>query len=412
MSRLTAKFGGMGLGMGLGGGGRITRFVINLLIATCTRATTRTVFGFPADGVIADGESLLKIGTNEPAISGGRFLAPGWSGVDDNGASLTTALSVTSAGTNKCASVKANPTDTTNIAKSGDVASTLTVVDDSAELAIAGLDEVCNGNVYMLNNSAGSIRSNATITGNVTNLNKHALSGYMRVSSGSGRLTLEATAAETFNNVNYAQIKLEDQTPAVTGSRFVVDAEPSSVVFFILPQLEETPFATPVIIGADTAASATRDADINTSTTPSFFDGTWAFEVEFNPSATGQTGTVYASHTDANNFVEVSVTSTTVILRKRVGGVNHDATFTYTHVAGTLARVQCFGGSTGTGIRVADSASDITAVAFITNANTTDTVWDTVINWGHLNGTLSFTGDYKNDGTPIAFDSKEAAGYV
>src|SRR5690606_20738143 len=75
---------------------------------------------------------------------------------------------------NKCRNFNANPTDLTGVSKAGDAAAMLTVVDDSAELAAAGLDGICtSGMAFKFDNSAGTSTSWLYIAGNSGNTNPH-----------------------------------------------------------------------------------------------------------------------------------------------------------------------------------------------------------------------------------------------
>lgn len=334
---------------------------------------------------------------------------------------LSTAVTLTIGDTlvNRCAVVKANPTDLTGITLVDDAGglATLGLSVEQKMIELAGLDEVCTSFTMVdLDNTLGLSTAKITLAGNIGSTLPSSIDIHAFVTPQTGFVSIGTNAAaglQNFQNLSSIQhIKTEGFTPTGNGNIVQIGALPGARVRFILPNFVVSPLS-PVspIIGADTAAIATREADINTVPTPEFFSGTWAFEVEFNPHETGQTGSIYASYTDADNYVEILTTATTVVLRKRVGGANYDTTpFNYTHGAGTLARMQCYGGATGTGVRVADSSADITAETFAVNADTTDTVWGAEINWGHLNGTLSFVGEFLI--SPSGYDSVDSAGWL
>lgn len=163
--------------------------------------------------------------------------------------------------TNKVTCRKHNPTDTTNITKSGDAASTLTVVDDSAELASAGLDQICtNGNVYKLDNSAGVAVAYAEISGATGNTNTHSVGVYARTDIGGG-VGLLGVGFSDFSNTSYAYVKHENLTPLGVGAYHRVRADVGATVYFILPGLYEASAAPLYPIPGDTLAAVTETAD-------------------------------------------------------------------------------------------------------------------------------------------------------
>ncbi|MET4190716.1 MULTISPECIES: hypothetical protein [unclassified Bradyrhizobium] len=168
--------------------------------------------------------------------------------------------SVASKSTNK----NANPTATTNVAKTGDAAATLTIVDDSAALTAAGLSNICtSGKVYKLDNSAGSTTAQASFSGQTSNLNIHALSAYVR---GSGAINLRTgfcapTGMARTVTTNYVRqsVTLASLTAGALNTADVmwIEATAGSVVYFILNQFEDNTFAGPVIPN-DTLSPVTR----------------------------------------------------------------------------------------------------------------------------------------------------------
>lgn len=166
--------------------------------------------------------------------------------------------------TNKCTHTNCNPSSTTNMTKGGDAASTLSVVSDVTALASSGLDAICtNGMVYKLDNSGGSTTAYVDIGGTTGNTNPHTFSVWARGTSGTiGTLTRSGTGSSTVNmngNGAYARYVLANETPSGTTVQLRVRANAGKVVWFILSQLEEMPFATSEIITA--GAAATRAAD-------------------------------------------------------------------------------------------------------------------------------------------------------
>jgi hypothetical protein len=171
-------------------------------------------------------------------------------------------LNVEEARTNKNINFNANPVDLTNVTLSGDAAATLSVVDDAAALAAAGLSTICtSGKVYKLDNTAGTTRAFAQIKGTTGNLNPHSLSIFWRgvglAEYYLGASTGFSAQALTGSYVRYINPNL---TPGTTGDLSTVGADAGSVVFFILNDTEEGSFATsPIVVQG---ASATRAADV------------------------------------------------------------------------------------------------------------------------------------------------------
>jgi|GEM_PF-3500605 len=141
---------------------------------------------------------------------------------------------------NKCANYNINPIDTTGLSASG--IGTLTVVDDTAQLLIAGLEEICTTRkVFKAVATTGSDFT-VTITGATGNTSKHSMLLYAR-GEGSGdaaRIGLggtELSIASAGNN--YAEFKYENITPASTTSQFTITVNGNQTLYFILNQLEQ-----------------------------------------------------------------------------------------------------------------------------------------------------------------------------
>jgi hypothetical protein len=164
---------------------------------------------------------------------------------------------------NKCENWNANPVDLTGVSKSGDAASVLSVVDDSAALVAAGLSNICtSGMVYKLDNSAGTTNAIAQFSGGTGNTNSHVVSAFMR-GSGIAKPQLSAVGASNATMTNdYMRID-RAITPTAGTNLMTILASPGAVVYFILNQLEEGSFATPPII--TTGAAASRAGDLLTA---------------------------------------------------------------------------------------------------------------------------------------------------
>jgi len=248
--------------------------------------------------------------------------------------------------TNKVACRKTNPADTTNINKTGDAAATLSVVDDAAALAAAGLADICtSGKVYKLDNSAGTVAAQASIAG-AANTNPHSLRVFAR-STGSWVLQFNSgEGATAFNTAGYISCKKENVSPAVNGRTLQIYAPAGITVYFILPVLIEASaigvLCAPPSAAADELASYTRPAVYATySTAGNLFPmvdaataQNFAVAMRLVPLRAGQSSSwMFASYVDADNYTGILVTATQVVLRKRVATVETDAVLTYTHAA-------------------------------------------------------------------------------
>ena len=167
-------------------------------------------------------------------------------------------LALNDAGTNKCTNYNANPTDLTNIGKSGDAAATLTVVDDTAALVAAKLNGLAtSGKVYKLDNSAGSAGAFANISGTAGNTNVQTLSVYARSSAinslNVARLGTTTGVVASRPSTSYTRIVATGAS--VSADNIQIRAQQGYVVYFILNQLEESSFAGPVIPTAGSAVT-------------------------------------------------------------------------------------------------------------------------------------------------------------
>jgi hypothetical protein len=163
--------------------------------------------------------------------------------------------------TNKVTCRKYNPVDTSNLTLSGDAAAVLSVVDDTAALTAAGLIGICtSGKVYKLDNSAGSTDAVVACGGSTGNTNDHYYSAYC---SGVGDISRGGSVVvkTTFDNAGYVRVLLLGAGVS-SESTLRVRVPAGSIVYFILPDLQEGAFITPPIFDPDedTLATVTRPA--------------------------------------------------------------------------------------------------------------------------------------------------------
>lgn len=218
-------------------GGRRVPDLRSVPDTTFTRATT--AIAQDADG------TLREVASGEPAIGRGRGVEF-WSAIQ-----------------NKCVNENRNPVNLTGVTRSGDAASTLTVVDDVAALAAAGLQGLCtSGKVFCLNNSAGTTNARATVDGATGNTNSHTFAAFIR--GGTGWIGRSPAINQTFGASTSYQRRAAVALPPLIGTTLLIEADPGQVVYFILNSLTETAYVPPVIAVA--GAAATRNADTHQKT--------------------------------------------------------------------------------------------------------------------------------------------------
>ncbi len=151
--------------------------------------------------------------------------------------------------TNKCENFNINPTDTTGFTTSG--SGTLSVVDDTTDLANAGLNQICtSGKVFKATATTASTFI-VYAPGTVGNLNAHSLSLYAR-GDGVGSRTARLSVGGTMLSIapagdDYKQYKHENLVPNSTGRKLTLSIDGNETLYFILYQLEEGDYCTSVI---------------------------------------------------------------------------------------------------------------------------------------------------------------------
>lgn len=227
---------------------------------------TGQVFDF-AEGVSSDIQYLRNDTVATYRGSDGKLRVSGQHSPrldhDENGDFL--GVLIENGGTNKCTNENTNPVDTTGWTLGGDAAGAISVVDDSAALATAGLDEICtSGDVYKLDNSGGAGSALFYVGGTVGNTNNHSAQVYAR-----GTGTGSRTARMSFGNSGglmdiapagdpYALYKIEGEAPDGTTRRLTFTVDAGDILYVTLFQLEENDYCTSIISGA----GATRVVDL------------------------------------------------------------------------------------------------------------------------------------------------------
>jgi hypothetical protein len=218
------------------GRGRMATSFLALPGAVCSRAG--------ADLIVPGASGLRRFSANQPPIVSGRGLF---------GPEPTT---------NLCANHNVNPTDLTGLSAPGNGA-ILSVVDDQAELAAAGLSQVCtNGKVFKLDTTTASGVTTTTITSPAAVLAPHACSAYLR-QVGEGIVQFALVGQQTENvalGPTYTR-PVTVMTPGIVGRQFGIRVPtPGPIVYFILNQFEQKGYATaPVVVQG---AQASRGAQV------------------------------------------------------------------------------------------------------------------------------------------------------
>ena len=302
--------------------------------------------------------------------------------------------------TNLCTNYNANPTDLTNIAKYGDAAATLTVVDDATALAAAGLSNICSsGKVYKLDNSLGTGNALARIDGTTVGAYAYYQSIFIRMSGAGSAGTFGlmngtnngfTSAAGTFGNtssyIRYSGTVNGDATARAMGLRIPAGA----IVYFILNTMSQAIFASPPIL--TTGSAATRLASDVTAANMAWFaplDGVGATEIvvpKWSHVGDGVDRPLFEYVKDANNYIRGYVNASDKPALKIVsGGVTQTDTALTTAI--TTGRKPLVFGWSASGGYIGDAAGNVATFGAVTlpSAIVTD-------RWGS-----SQAGNYLND---------------
>lgn len=217
--------------------------------------------------------------------------------------------------TSKCTNRKFNPTDTTNMTQGGDAAAVLSVVPVPAGwLEAVGLQVLnSNGNVYLLDNTAGTGTAVVDFGGTVGNTNPHSCSIYAAGTTNTyvGTITIVGNADNTpINSSTPKRLTYENKTPNATSRQMRISAAAGKAIYFIGNQMEEgVDVSSPIYSTA--AATATRSVDDvyvePLGTMPWFNQSAGAIIMECrlngNKGLTDQGMFAAFKETDSNNYV-------------------------------------------------------------------------------------------------------------
>lgn len=284
--------------------------------------------------------------------------------------------------TNKNTNFNANPVDATNVTPATNI--TVTVVDDTAALVAAGLQNICtSGKVYKVVNTDTTTSRRVTPAGVSGNLNTHFASTWVRVTAGSvslGRSNDAAAIGSSTSSSTYTRIG-GTFTPLTVNDSYGLFLQPLSTCYFILNQMEEGTFITSPIAVA--GATATRNADVPQLIGPAASAALGAKSAFVtvgkinSPSTSSQPGRVWGtSGAAAQAPIALSNNAPTVIRAQSWNGtvnLNSSNTFDFST---TFGKIALSGDSSGRKITLAGTATSdtnplvITGNQYIGNDNT------------------------------------------
>ena len=152
---------GIGLGLGLSLFRNVVSVIVNLLYSlTVTRASTRTVMGYASGATLADGQSLLTVPANVPAIKGARLVGSTWYTTDINGVALPVeGVSIGIAGENSSTAddIATIPTPSILTPEQGAIEIVLTPDETAPAFAIAVGSTIDASNYLYIYQAAGNI---------------------------------------------------------------------------------------------------------------------------------------------------------------------------------------------------------------------------------------------------------------
>jgi lysophospholipase L1-like esterase len=249
------------------------------------RASAQTVFD--------TNDNILKLfpGNNTPAY-------------------IDTGLASYAGRTNNCTNFNANPTATTNMTKSGDAAATLTVVDDTASLAAAGLNQqVCtSGKVFLLDNTNGVAIATAQVGGVTGTLSGYVASAYVRgtgtfgvgIALGGGTTAQNLTATGSY--VSYASGVISGNS----SRQFTITVAAGAKVWFILNQLELNAATTPVITAGAAMTYASDTLTLQGNILTAAKSAAVTFVLQYRPKDQGGTQNYTILNSDAGPILRLN----------------------------------------------------------------------------------------------------------
>ena len=151
-------------------------------------------------------------------------------------------------------------------------AGVLSIVDDAVALVAAGLGDITNGNVYRLDNSAGTGASRIAFNGIFDTTGPACFSSYVRnISGGTGEIKLRTGygnypplpgLTSNFTRFEQSTPNKENGTYQATDS-FWVEAQPGEIIHVCLPMAEENRLTASPYAPTDGDAASTDTDQVN-----------------------------------------------------------------------------------------------------------------------------------------------------
>ena len=400
---------------------KIKRFIINLLLSTSTRNSPTTGFTdgllvtYPANTPSFNEGDLqnYNAGTNKQ-LQSEDFADGEWT--KDNvtiNSAVETSGDLTLDRLNVMAGAAAHQAFTTNpFAVTSGVDETVTcfIKDDGERYAFISLFGSANdfvSAVFDLNDGSNTDSDVGGTSGTLT------IADAKLVATNLWRLRLTANIALTSSRILVGGAG--SATPTFSSGQPTYTAVDGEDLLIGGAQSETSPTPTPYIHTTTTAV--TRSADVTTVDVPSFVkqDGDWAFKFRGTPHQTAQAlKALFSFDSDATNYTEIQLNAANITANSVLGGVSNGAAVgPYVHTVDVPFETNVYYvASTKTlGIRSDDVSGDISAVAFVEDVLTSHPVITSLLSTGNRNSLNQAVCDFDNDGVPVFYINKGAAGW-
>lgn len=430
---------------GFGFGSKFSRpALINLLWASNSSSTGGTVWCLPADGLVTDPLQLTQIPAGYPRITGGRWLDPSWSPVDADGAALTTSLSVADAGTN----LSLHSEDLSNIVWSLSAATIDSAVELYGDLTLDRLNidpGPASHEFYTANTDNVVIVSGAPYT--VSAFVKNDGERHVAIALWNGGNSITVTIDLNDGSITDTEVgavsgtyighETEEVTPGLWRISLTASILASSAKILVAGAGSATPIYSSgqptytavegedLIVGGvqfeagtvlspyrkTTTATVSTDADINTVPTPSVLTPqSGAVRLKVEPKSL-EVFTVYLGSilSGGNEFSIYNPDVNTIRFRSIVSVAATDVDFAYTPTVGQKMVIDLAWDGTNIYLAVYDDGDTQPPLQFTSEPNAI--AFNTTLDVGNLDGANMSPAEFDNNGVPVCYASKEAAGW-
>ena len=268
----------------------------------------------------------------------------------------------------------------------------LSIVDDTTNMTAAKLLSLNpSGKVYKLDNSLGASVIYSIPSGSTNGLTTHSDNVIARITQGTGKLQTSMqnfSPIPSFSGSSFVKYVGQGLTSINTGETLLIRADAGSIIYFIMPQLEECPVCTSLI--PSQGGSAPRASIITSIPTPAkpvcgVLEWTYG-------GSTGAPQYLWCSSLDINNLTGLYFNYTCFDFVRKVSGVSTVSQKIITGVVGTSYKV---------GWRINTNGSldiFINGAKGATQTNSSATNWGSTIHIGCKNATPEYPtlGQIKN----------------